>query len=199
MQLIKYNLIQEQAYLNYILEWEATGEIIVPGASARRGQSFETLQEKWAEDEINVEGCIAKGFVPSTLYFYVETSGTPELGGTPESDESPESLESNKNCYDQRIVGAIHLRHFLNERLLVDGGHIGYGIRLGERGNGYAKAMLQNLIGVLEEKGYDRVLLTCNDDNVGSSRTIEACGGVLENKVVFEGVLIRRYWISITH
>ena len=33
MQLIKYNLVQEQAYLDYILEW--------------------------ADDEVNVEGCIA--------------------------------------------------------------------------------------------------------------------------------------------
>lgn len=182
MQLIRYDQVQEQAYLNYILEWEATGETIVPWASTRRGLSFEALQEKWLDDDVNIEGCIAKGFVPSTLYFYVETPG---------------SLDSNENCYDQRIVGAIHLRHFLNERLLVDGGHIGYGVRPSERTKGHAKSMLRCLIGLLEENGYDRVMLTCNDDNVGSGHTIEACGGKLQAKVAFEGVMTRHYWIGL--
>ncbi len=41
----------------------------------------------------------------------------------------------------------------------------------------------------------DRALLTCEDDNVGSSRTIEACGGtLLETRwVEDEGIWLRRY------
>ena len=40
--------------------------------------------------------------------------------------------------------------------------------------------------------GIDRVLVTCDDDNVGSARTIESQGGVLED--IRRGK--RRYWIQ---
>src|SRR3546814_1152167 len=40
--------------------------------------------------------------------------------------------------------------------------------------------------------GIRRALVTCDEDNVGSMRTIESCGGVLED--VRNGK--RRYWIS---
>ena len=50
-----------------------------------------------------------------------------------------------------------------------------------------------------EQFGVDRVLLTCDDDNVGSIRTIERNGGVLEN--VVSGPYLakpkRRYWIDV--
>jgi predicted acetyltransferase len=46
--------------------------------------------------------------------------------------------------------------------------------------------------------GFDRVLLTCNDDNLGSIKIIEGAGGVLEDKIEVGGpTLHRRYWISI--
>ncbi len=44
--------------------------------------------------------------------------------------------------------------------------------------------------------GVQDVLVTCDDDNVGSVRAIEANGGVLENVVTTERVPIRRYWIA---
>ena len=49
------------------------------------------------------------------------------------------------------------------------------------------------------ELGLGRVLPTCDDDNVGSIRTIEKDGGVLENVVTGPGLLTpkRRYWIEV--
>ena len=48
----------------------------------------------------------------------------------------------------------------------------------------------------------DRVLVTCDDDNIGSAKVIENNGGILENKVINhdeygDEVLTRRYWIKI--
>jgi predicted acetyltransferase len=43
--------------------------------------------------------------------------------------------------------------------------------------------------------GLDRVLVTCDDENLASARTIERCGGVLEEVRDTELGHTRRYWI----
>ena len=53
----------------------------------------------------------------------------------------------------------------------------------------------QSLV-VARAAGVDRVLVTYANDNVGSSRVIEANGGRLENIVDIEGQPLRRYWID---
>ena len=44
--------------------------------------------------------------------------------------------------------------------------------------------------------GIDRVLMTCDDNNIGSAKSIENNGGILENKLESDGTLVRRYWIN---
>jgi predicted acetyltransferase len=97
------------------------------------------------------------------------------------------------------LVGNLSLRHTLNDFLLKIGGHIGYGVMPSFRRMGYAKAMLQQSLPYAKNLGLARVLLTCDDNNLGSIKTIEACGGVIENKVMVEEgkPLKRRYWIAI--
>ena len=83
-----------------------------------------------------------------------------------------------------RIVGRVSIRHELNEFLLRIGGHIGYAVVPEFRRQGHATAMLRRSLQIAHETlGIDRVLVTCDDDNVGSIRTIEKNGGVLENVV----------------
>ena len=98
-----------------------------------------------------------------------------------------------------KCVGRASIRHELNERLLVDGGHVGYGVVPSERRKGYAREILRQALEVLKAHGIKRALVTCSDDNVGSIRTIEAHGGVLENKAPRHGTtgLTHRYWIQI--
>ncbi len=96
------------------------------------------------------------------------------------------------------IVGGLDLRHYLTESLLKTGGHIGYGIRPSQRGRGCAPCMLALGLEKAKEFGIDWVLVTCDDDNPASAHTIEACGGVLENKLTEDdGTLVRRYWITV--
>ncbi|MCL3861588.1 GNAT family N-acetyltransferase [Actinotalea sp. K2] len=97
---------------------------------------------------------------------------------------------------DGVIVGRVSIRHRLNDHLEQVGGHIGYAVLPGCRGRGYATAMLRHALTVARDVGVDRVLLTCDDDNLGSARVIERCGGVLEDTVAVPGsdVPKRRYW-----
>ena len=97
-----------------------------------------------------------------------------------------------------RIVGRVSIRHHLTDSLLRVGGHIGYVVVPEFRRRGYATAMLGLSVRLAREQlGIERVLVTCDDDNLGSIRTIEKNGGVLENIVSgSEGDKPkRRYWI----
>lgn len=94
------------------------------------------------------------------------------------------------------VVGRVSVRLALNEALQGIGGHIGYGVRPAFRGRGYATAMLRAGLAVAAAHGIDRALLTCDDDNAPSARTIERCGGVLDAVVQHGGTAKRRYWIA---
>lgn len=88
-------------------------------------------------------------------------------------------------------LGRIAIRHTLNDFLLDVGGHIGYDVRPTRRREGHATAMLRAALPWARDLGIDPALVTCDDDNVGSVRVIEAAGGVLED---VRGIK-RRYWV----
>ena len=96
---------------------------------------------------------------------------------------------------NNKIVGIINARHELNDYLLNFGGHIGYSVRKSERRKGYAKAMLSYTVDFLFSLGLEKVLITCDKMNIASKRTIESCGGILENEVATEDRTTLRYWI----
>jgi len=88
-------------------------------------------------------------------------------------------------------LGRIAIRHELNDFLLDVGGHIGYDVRPTRRREGHATEMLRKALPWALALGIDPALVTCDDDNVGSVRVIEAAGGVLED---VRGTK-RRYWV----
>lgn len=103
-------------------------------------------------------------------------------------------LDTERNI----LIGAVNIRHYLNEGLLQSGGHIGDGIRPSERRKGYATKMIGLALEECKKLGIKRVLMTCDKDNIGSAKSIINNGGVLENEFVNEdGVLEQRYWIDL--
>jgi predicted acetyltransferase len=47
--------------------------------------------------------------------------------------------------------------------------------------------------------GINRVLMTCEKDNIGSVKSIIKNAGILENEIINEdGILEQRYWIDIS-
>ncbi len=100
---------------------------------------------------------------------------------------------------DKKVIGRVSLRHELNANLLKEGGYVGYGIVPSERRKGYAKEVLRLTLPFAKSLGLNKILLTCNDDNVGSWRTIEANGGTLQDKLYEPGMRVarRRYWIDL--
>ena len=91
----------------------------------------------------------------------------------------------------------MNIRHRLNESLLLDGGHIGDGVRPSERGKGIATEMIRLALDECRKLGINRVLMVCDKDNPASARTIIKNGGVLENEVEAGGNVVQRYWIEV--
>lgn len=98
---------------------------------------------------------------------------------------------------DDTYLGAIDLRHELNDFLLRAGGQIGYSVRPSARRRGLATWALGAVLAEARVFGLDRVLLTCDDTNTASARTIERNGGVLEDVRETELGRKRRYWIEL--
>ncbi|MBE5784877.1 MAG: GNAT family N-acetyltransferase [Clostridiales bacterium] len=100
---------------------------------------------------------------------------------------------------DRKILGFIQVRHYLNDHLLHFGGHIGYSVRPGERRRGYAKAMLKAALPFCRDMGLKKVLITCDENNIASEKTILANGGKYESTVYEpdEKINLKRFWIDL--
>lgn len=117
---------------------------------------------------------------------------------TAEDDMVPDSVFFLLDEERDRLLGAVNIRHTLNETLLREGGHIGDGIRPSERRKGYATEMIRLALIECRKLGIDRVLMTCEKDNIGSAKSILNNGGILENEFVnSEGEIEQRYWIDL--
>lgn len=89
--------------------------------------------------------------------------------------------------------GTLVIRHRLTPQLRFDGGHIGYNVVSTQRRKGHATAMLAASFPYCRALGLTQVLLTCEPENIGSRRVIEANGGRLQRGT--DGIC--RYWISL--
>lgn len=105
---------------------------------------------------------------------------------------------------DNRLVGMIQVRHYLNEYLSKYGGHIGYSIKPSEQRKGYATSMLNAVLPYYKEIGLKKILIACNDNNIGSEKTILNNGGVYESTVYeprkkfrFKRGKLKRFWINL--
>ena len=110
------------------------------------------------------------------------------------SDSTFFLLEDERNI----LLGAVNIRHYLNDFLLLHGGHIGDGVRPSERRKGYATKMIGLALLECKKLGIDKVLIVCDKDNIGSRKSIINNGGVLENEIVGkDGRIEQRYWITL--
>lgn len=143
---------------------------------------------------------------PSFLHYYEEGMALSRYLEVLEERERGVNLQPNHvpstflfAFNGERIVGRVAIRHMLNDLLQRVGGHIGYVVVPEFRRQGHATAILRLALQFAHNKlGLDDVLVTCDDDNIGSIKTIENNGGVLES--VISGLDLdkpkRRYWID---
>ena len=126
--------------------------------------------------------------------YYLENLETNE----PKDGRVPDSVYFLLDVERDILLGAVNIRHCLNDYLLQFGGHIGDGIRPSERRKGYATEMIRLALIECRKLGINRVLMVCDKTNVGSAKSIIKNGGVLENEIVDDnGKIQQRYWIDV--
>lgn len=149
-------------------EWYGSGEKIIPYAIRRVDyHDFEYYLDALEVSEEDVP----EDWVPDSTFF---------------------CLDEEKDIF----VGAVNIRHYLNEGLLLNGGHIGDGVRPSERRKGIATKMIAMALEECKKLGINKVLMVCDKDNIASAKSIVKNGGVLENEVEVDGVIEQRYWID---
>lgn len=160
----------QEAMERYIKESKEYDQIPINGGGLY--ENFDDF-EQWIkkEKQMHLGIHLEPGFVPGTTYLYKE---------------------------DDAIIGTINIRHCLNDFLLQQGGHIGYSIHPTKRRQGYATRMLQEALQICKQWEIWPVLITCNKENIASKKTIEKCGGRLENEYYDKEnkETILRFWIG---
>ena len=171
MDIIALGLEHERELQAFVNEFAASGEDQIPAFLPDPEWSFEETVAGFAKQSRG-EG-LPEGWVPGTTRFLV---------------------------HEGRIIGLFNLRHRLTEFLHRFGGHVGYSVRPSERRNGYGTILLEAAKDLARDMKIERLLVTCDPQNVASVGVIKKCGGVFEDRFYYEPLEhdVCRYWISST-
>lgn len=96
-------------------------------------------------------------------------------------------------------IGSLRLNPENNSELSIYGGHIGYGIIPSKRKQGYGSMFLHLLIKKAACFGLKEIMITCREENIGSSFVIENNFGIFKD-IVYDSdndTNFKRYIIDV--
>jgi predicted acetyltransferase len=128
-------------------------------------KDFRSFIKKLKQREKGVD--LPRGYVPDSHFWYVEGS---------------------------RFLGRISIRHKLNKKLKIRGGHIGYAVRPPERKKGYASTMLKLVLPEAKKLGLKKVMLTVAKNNIASQKVMIKNGAKFKDYSP-DGSM--RFWINL--
>ncbi|EEK77973.1 GNAT family acetyltransferase [Bacillus cereus] len=160
----------QEEYLDFYNEWKDSGETMIPWVISKDPSNFPAMIQELLDAHNGIN--IPETWVPDSTYWLV-------------TDEN-------------KIVGAVNIRHSLTEHLFNAGGHIGYGIRPSERRKGYATKLLELSLEITKELNITKALVVCDEVNTASEKTILHNGGLRDKDFTEEnGNVVRRFWIEL--
>ncbi len=170
IRLIEPNIEYKEELLDYKKEFIENNEVMHGGANLTQAEDI----DEWIASILSSksEETVKEGLVPASILVLVREE-------------------------DNKILGITNIRYRLNDFLLKVGGHIGYSVRKSERKKGYGNEILRLSLEECKELNIDRVLVTCDEENIASARVIENNNGILENVLEYEGEKVKRYWIDL--
>lgn len=171
--LVKPDLIYFEQYREMYSEWQTESKHINPWFFKVQCNTLEEFSDFIRMLDDYEKANIDKQYASQTSYFAVDDNN--------------------------RLIGGASLRHYLTVDGYNYGGHIGYGVRPGERRKGYATEILKLVLEEAKALKIYQVLLAALDKNIGSNKVIQNCGGILENRIKdTDNSIINRYWIDIS-
>lgn len=100
----------------------------------------------------------------------------------------------------EEVIGVIRIRHSVDSDFLQMIGHIGYEIKSTQRKMGHGTNILK--LGLIEAKkiGLGVVLITCDEDNLGSLRIIEKFDGKYKKSFINPDTnkIVKQFEVSTT-
>ncbi|PGM97367.1 GNAT family N-acetyltransferase [Bacillus cereus] len=160
----------QEEYFEFYTEWKDSGETMIPWVISKDPSNFPAMIQELLDAHNGIN--IPETWVPDSTYWLV----------------------TNEN----KIVGAVNIRHSLTDHLFNAGGHIGYGIRPSERRKGYATKLLELSLEKTKELNITKALVVCDEVNAASEKTILHNGGLRDEDFTEEdGNVVRRYWIEL--
>ena len=162
-------------------------QLVVPRLSVAPSAREAAHGEDWDEHPAYVG---AAGLGDADLGGWVESLVT---DSRPHAPRPPDTVPATNLWWvdGDTYLGRVQVRHRLTPHLRDVDGHVGYHVVAAHRRRGHATAMLAATLPVAAQLGLDCVLITCDADNAGSRRTIEANGGLFHDQ---RGVKLR-YWV----
>jgi len=169
MKLVEPSIEYKLPYLEMISKWGQMEDLqnTSPFPLKYNTDDFEAFLDRLHQDKVNP----SEGFVPSSSYWLINNEG--------------------------QVVSVSNLRHDLNDRLKIIGGHIGYGTRADMRRRGYATKILELTLNEAKKMGIEKAMVTCYTENIGSNKTIINNGGKLYENSDVNGRMTNKYWIEI--
>lgn len=170
VRLVRPSAEYREPYIAFYKEWIDSGEPMVPWVIEKDPADFDAMLD-FLYSQDSEEKLTDSLWVPHSTYWLIDGH--------------------------ENVVGAVNIRHRLNDKLLQSGGHIGYGIRPSARRKGYATVQLELALRKARELGIGSVLLVCDRSNIGSEKTIRNNGGRFDSEVTEEdGSIVKRFWID---
>ena len=169
MKLVDPIKIDESEFNDFIEEFKSVGEDLVPYSLNQKELGFEAYVASLGDESLG-KG-IRADWVPASTYFLLDDEG--------------------------KIYGAVNIRHSLTEKLRIEGGHVGYGIKPSARNQGHGTEILRLAMDKVRELGIKRVLITCDKKNPHSARIITKNGGKLDSEIEKDNKTVQRYWIHL--
>jgi predicted acetyltransferase len=179
MKLVEPTIKYKKSFISALLEYQKEKETSIHFRNEHyNGLKKEDLGKNFSEyikkllDESKGKN-LPKGYVPQSTYWLIDKG---------------------------EFIGRGSVRHNMTDFLLREGGLIGYDIRPSKRKMGYGKEILKLILVKAKKLGLKEVLVSCDENNIGSRKIIESNGGILENKLNTQngkGIKLR-YWISVS-
>ena len=148
---------------------DADGKIIPNNLEATNFANFLEQTRNFEKGEN-----LPDGYVPSELYFFV-------------SKQNPSV-----------ILGVTDLRLRVTPDIERFFGQAGGSIIPEYRKNGWGKYIIKLTLDMLCQKGFESIILTCEEKNESSRRAIIANGGIFQGVSILGGKKIERYQIKLT-